>query len=662
MKRRDRLPTIAAVLVGVTVFHLVGLAGLAGALAVLVRTLGASAGATRAVQIGLPSLDLVLGVFSAFVTRSTLATVRGTKGRARVATLGIASALHYVAMAAFWAIAMEALARVIDAGLAEVLAPVDVFLGVDPRISLALQVLGGLGLALAVVMLVAALTTWFLLPESVRAKAFVGLDVVLLLAFLVTTALFPIRPPASAPDDLVGPIVRLATTSVFALRATLRLFPRVLNALELVNVRWLVASRHLRSRKSSFLAAIGALSVLAVALSSCMLTTVLSVMGGFRNDLKQKILGNSAHVVVDRDHGSFEGWSRTLESVRHAPGVVAATPYVEGEVMVTSSSNLNGALLRGIDPSTVSAVTDLRRNLVDGSLDYLEHPERMLDAQAQGPRAIRSRPAAGERTVLPGIVVGKELARSLRLYVGDEIDVISPFGDLGPTGPVPKTRSFRIAGIFYSGMYEYDMKYAYVQLPVAQRFLGLGDAISGIEVRVRDVDRAPEIASALARLVGRRELRVEDWQARNRNLFGALALEKLAMFVTLGIAVVIAGFCVFGTLTLMVQEKSKEVGILKAMGATDRSIVSVFLLEGFLIGLFGAVLGLSLGFVVAFGAEHFGIRLNPEVYYIDRLPVHLDATEFALVGISAVVVCLLSTVFPAVLASRTRPVDALRYD
>jgi lipoprotein-releasing system permease protein len=197
---------------------------------------------------------------------------------------------------------------------------------------------------------------------------------------------------------------------------------------------------------------------------------------------------------------------------------------------------------------------------------------------------------------------------------------------------------------------------------VAQRFLGLGDAISGIEVRVRDVDHAPEAARTIASRIHRSELRVEDWQEKNKNLFGALALEKLAMFVTLGIAVVIAGFCVFGTLTLMVQEKSKEVGILKAMGATDRAIVTVFLFEGFLIGLFGAMLGLALGFVAAFAAEHFGVGINPEVYYIDRLPVHVDPTEFALVGVSAIVICLLSTVFPAYLASRTRPVDALRYD
>ncbi|MDH5493202.1 MAG: ABC transporter permease, partial [Myxococcales bacterium] len=274
----------------------------------------------------------------------------------------------------------------------------------------------------------------------------------------------------------------------------------------------------------------------------------------------------------------------------------------------------------------------------------------------------RGTPSARERDVLPGIIVGRELAQTLRLYLGDEVDVVSPLGELGPTGPIPKSRPFRVAGIFYSGMYEYDMKYAYTLLPTAQSFLNAGDGVSGIEIRVQDLDRAPAVAAAIRERLGANELRVEDWQERNRELFGALQLEKLVMFVLLGIAIVIAGFCVFGTLTLMVQEKQKEVGVLKAMGATTSAILRIFIIDGLLIGLLGAGAGLGMGFLAAFGAERFGIRLNPEIYYIDRLPVHVDGTEFTLVGVAAVLVCLLATLFPAYLASRLRPIDALRYE
>ncbi|HEY8432462.1 MAG TPA: ABC transporter permease, partial [Sandaracinaceae bacterium] len=311
------------------------------------------------------------------------------------------------------------------------------------------------------------------------------------------------------------------------------------------------------------------------------------------------------------------------------------------------------------------------RGFLDEARDVIEDHDAQIDERARIEREIdpfllpeATEPGAGgdEQEVLPGLVVGQELARTLRLHLGDTVEVVSPFGDLGPAGPMPRVRQFRIAGIFYSGMYEFDMKMAYTTVEDAQRFFDLGGAISGIEVKLDDGERAEPVARAIVAAIDRPELRVRAWQEVNRNLFGALQLEKLAMFVVLGIAILVASFCIVASLTLMVQEKRKEVGILKAMGATDPQIMAVFMIQGLMIGLFGAGVGLGLGYLACFAAEHLGvIPLNPEVYYIDRLPVHVDAMEFALVGIAAVVICLLATVYPARLGSRIQPIDALRY-
>lgn len=604
-----------------------------------------------------------------------------------------------------------------------------------------------------------AISGFFLLDERIRRVIRNAFDAHVLAAFVIALWTLPFSPPEDDGDPTLA-ATALGIAALFAIRAVARALPTMFDVIERTGFEALLAARMLRARKSGFLTAMGLLSILAVSFSSCTLTTVLSVMGGFREDLQRKILDHHAHVVVDREYGTWEGWEPVLERVREVPGVQGASPFVAGEVMVTSASNLGGAVLHGIDPRTIATVTELPRNMRRGRLEYLLDPERLLhlppedmsgslleeprsrrgsvhdpdrarerasDERAPGaergsllerplrdepvepghesllreidralerldavPGAARGQDAFGaipdlasrppdsgadddfvlavppplqrSRDVLPGLIVGQELARSLRLHVGDEVQVVSPLGDLGPTGPMPRSRPFRVAGIFYSGMYEYDMKVVYTDLETAQRFLSAGGAISGIQVKVDDWEHADRSARAIERAIARADLRVRSWQEVNRNLFGALALEKLAMFITLGIAILVASFCIIGTLVLMVQEKGREVGILKAMGAEDRQIVRVFMLQGLGIGLLGAASGLGLGWLVCFTAEHYGhIQLNPEVYYIDRLPIHTDPGEFLAVGIAAVVVCLLATIYPAILGSRLRPIDALRY-
>ncbi|MFO0683866.1 MAG: ABC transporter permease [Sandaracinus sp.] len=729
------------------------------------------AGAAEGDESGIPvalvfalALTLAIGCSGLVVSRASR-VAQGTPGAVRLAVGAVASFLVGVAQLIFGLVVYFAshdrVSFELDFALSEPeSSPVAAYLQTVEAVASAQGLLGllyaayALAIGGALVMVGALISTWFLVPLRVRRGVFLVVDGLALLAFVFALYALPFVPPPEHPDAWQLPALALSITTIFVIRAVLRAMPGILDTIELTGFRALVAARMLRAKKSGFLTVIGFLSILAVSFSSCTLSTTLSVMGGFRADLQQKILGNHAHVVVDREYGNFDGWDVAMAHVRDVEDVTGVTPYVSGEVMITSASSLAGAELRGIDPRTIGDVTDLPRNMRHGRLDYLSHPERLLhlsademsgslllpellgvdeetgDAEPPTPlervapagspeahdeesleheiddllRAIDRRqaeqaqieplsgatdPSAARRAeieaeiddfllpeeeapsppatatppppdVLPGLIVGQELARTLRLHVGDEVNVVSPNGELGPAGLVPRTQSFRVAGIFYSGMYEYDMQMAYTDLATAQRFLEAGDEISGLEIHVEDWEHAEDVADRVRASISRDDLRVRSWQEVNRNLFGALALEKLAMFITLGIAILVASFCVVGTLTLMVQEKGREVAILKAMGAEDRTMVGMFLLQGLFIGLVGALSGLGLGYVVCFALEHFGLAMNPEVYYIDRLPVHIDAVEFASVGLAAVGVCLLATIYPAILGSRLRPVDALR--
>jgi lipoprotein-releasing system permease protein len=670
--------------------------------------------------LGALELSLLgLGVGTIFLSR---ALQRGVPGQVRIAVMGTGGIVHFIANLALAPVLYFAFSAALLDPANLVADAFDLALGW--KIALyGLLFVSGAGLLAS---LFALISCWFLIPIRTRRIIWNVVDAALLIAFVVTTLLFPITPADESDAALRDAAIRLAVTVLFALRVCARMLPPFLDVVESLGFHPLVAARHLRAKKSGFITVIGLLAITAVTVSSCALTTTLSVMGGFRNDLKRKILGSNAHVVIDRDHGDFEGWVPVLERARGVEGVVGVSPYVSGEVMVSSASNLGGAVLRGIDTRAIGNVTELPRMMRHGRLEYLERPEQLLDlpdeelrdvlipmqtgswrrrrdrdepeAPASPDSLVRdldldvipdgvpgNSPAGGNETrpqkqpspaddfedffrpsegprrdVLPGVIIGQELARTLRVFLGDEVNVVSPLGDLGPAGPMPKSRPFRVAGIFYSGMYEYDMKYCYVTLETAQRFLGTGDAISGIEVKVRDIDGAPVTASAIRRTIGRRELRVRDWQEMNRQLFGALELEKLSMSIFLGMAILVAGFCVFATLGLMVQEKGREVSILKAMGTSDRGVVGVFLIEGLLIGVFGAALGTGLGWVMCFVFEHFGVKMNPEVYYIDKLPVHIDPTEFTFVAVASVVICLLATAYPAISASWVQPSEQLK--
>jgi len=485
----------------------------------------------------------------------------------------------------------------------------------------------------------------------------------------------------------------LATGVVFFLAVLAAMLPMILDRLEFRGFVSFIGARHVRATKSGFLTVISVLSMAGVAVSSCALCSVTSIMGGFGHDLKRKILGNNAHIVVDVTRpGGFGDWQDKLDAVRLALASRggAATPVAAGEAMGSSASNTAGALVRGIDTNTIGQVIDLRNNIEVGKFEYLDDLETLANLPAD---EIVGRGPGGEpyykgpdfrfspdmdpsvreylkqtTRLYPGLVIGRELAKSLHVLVGDEVTLLSPMGELGPTGVMPRSRKFRVAAIFYSGMYEYDATHAYVKLDVAQAFFSLDEKITHIDIRVPDPERVgefrPAVEAAIEPFRGQTpvELRTRDWIEMNRNLFSALKLEKIATFIILSIAIAVASFCIVCTLLLMVTEKGKEIAILKALGASDNSVMRIFMLEGIIIGAIGTVFGVGTALATCTGLSWFGVRLDPEVYYIDRLPVNVNATDYAMVAVAALIICTIATIYPARAASKLSPVDGLRYE
>lgn len=458
------------------------------------------------------------------------------------------------------------------------------------------------------------------------------------------------------------------------------LLPPSLNLFERGDFVSFVAARHVRAKKSGFLTVISLLSILGVAISSFALCAVISIMGGFGADLKTKILHNNANVRVESpDAGGFQYWREILDEVRLIPGVVAATPVAGGEVMASSSTTTAGLQVRGIDTTSLGAVVRVPNNMEVGSFDYLDDPLklRMLPPQTpigigpggelylKGPdpeyKAFDDTDEAPD-DVYPGVVLGRELARSLHVYVGDAVTLVSPMGDLGPMGLMPRTRKFRVAGIFYTGMYEYDASHAYVKLEAAQELLDIEHFITSVDVRVKNVDQVSTITPLIRQAIARPDLKVRDWKEMNRQLFSALKLEKFATFVVLSIAILVASFCIICTLLLMVTEKSKEIAIMKAMGASDEGILRLFMTEGMFIGGVGTVFGVVTGYTAMKSLDVFGIRLDPEVYYIERLPVIVDHWDYLLIALCAFLITTLATIYPALAASRLAPVEGIRYE
>ena len=417
---------------------------------------------------------------------------------------------------------------------------------------------------------------------------------------------------------------------------------------------WFISLRYLKAkRRQGFISLISIISVAGVAVGVMALIVVLAVMTGFTDSLREKILGINSHIVVQRLGNGINNYQEITDAILQTDGVIAATPYTYSQTMLSVPDTSSGAVVRGIDPATAKNVLSLNSQLLRGSLiDLEEDPASDVD----------QKPDISQAIILPGIILGKELARNLRVDINDKIRLFSPAGPLTPMGVIPKIKTCRVVGIFDTGMYEYDSSLAYISLTTAQDFLDLDQNVHGLELKVDDIYRASEIAAKLEKKLGFGYI-VKDWISMNKNLFSALKLEKTAMFIVLALIVLVAAFNIISTLIMVVMSKGKDIAILKSMGATSRGIMRIFIYEGLIIGLTGTVLGVIGGLALCeILSKYQFIKLPSDVYPITTLPIKVLPMDVTLVAISAALITLLATIYPSWQASKIEPAVALRYE
>jgi lipoprotein-releasing system permease protein len=405
-----------------------------------------------------------------------------------------------------------------------------------------------------------------------------------------------------------------------------------------------IGGRYLRARqKQAFINLITILSIAGVTVGVMALIVVIAVMSGFEADLKARILGGQSHILLLRHGGAFTDYPRVLKEVEKVDGVEAATPFIYTQGMLRSKSGAAGAVVRGIDPATAGRVI---KTLNDVSLPYQSESN---DRQSSSPEA-------------PGIVLGRELAKHLGVIEGNIVYLISPSAMITPIGHVPAMKQFKVTGFFKSGMYEFDSSFAYINLNDAQEILRMGEAVTGIEVRVRDIYKAKEVAGKIIDKL-QYPYWARDWMQMNQNLFRALKIERRVMFIILTLIILVAAFNIASTLIMMVMGKTRDIAILKAMGATHKSIRKVFVFNGMVIGLIGTMLGLCLGLILCVALKHYDIyELTGDIYYFTTtLPVKLEALNVISIVSAALVICFLATLYPANQAAKLNPVEALRY-
>ena len=408
----------------------------------------------------------------------------------------------------------------------------------------------------------------------------------------------------------------------------------------------LVGLRYTRAkRRNRFISVISLISAIGITIGVAALIVVLSVMNGFQKELRERILGVASHVQIAAFDGGLANWSALAQRASRLPDVVAAAPFINQQGLIAHRQNVQGALIRGILPAEEDKVADFGRRMKIGALSDLKPGEF-------------------------GIVLGSELASAVGASVGDKVVLIAPQGQVTPAGILPRIKQFTLVGVFEVGMYEYDAGLALIHLEDAQKLYRMPDLVSGVRLKLTDLFLAPQVARELMRTL-QADVLVSDWTRSHANFFRAVQIEKRVMFIILMLIVAVAAFNLVSTLVMAVTEKRADIAILRTLGATPQSIMTIFVIQGLIIGVFGTALGITLGVLTALNVETvvpaiervFHVQfLAKDVYYISDLPSDLHWNDVTTVGLVSLALSWLATLYPSWRASRTNPAEALRYE